>query len=174
MVVGVVDVPFPKDPPLGVTPMPKPEKPKPGTHNQASTDQNNVTYNDTVLPASSARTEIISARKHIKYIHLCVCVFFFSGVFPPLPSSPPKWGFGPFGFPCQPRLKKLGKKDDVPVPCQEAETMRKEEDSGACNVALRLRALFPVLGPPVVPCTLLWGEDSPTKIDYRKKRVPLF
>ena len=29
------------------------------------------------------------------------------------------------------------------------------------------------LGPPVVPFSHFWGEGSPTKIDYRKKLVPL-
>ena len=30
------------------------------------------------------------------------------------------------------------------------------------------------LGPPVVPFYPFFGEGSPTKMDYRKNRVPLF
>ena len=29
------------------------------------------------------------------------------------------------------------------------------------------------VGPPVVPCYPFFGEGSPTKIDYRKKLVPV-
>ena len=34
--------------------------------------------------------------------------------------------------------------------------------------------LGPLLGPPVVPFYPCSGEGSPTKIDCRKKKVPLF
>ena len=30
-----------------------------------------------------------------------------------------------------------------------------------------------ILGPPVVPLDLFWGEASPTKIDYRKEGTPI-
>ena len=32
----------------------------------------------------------------------------------------------------------------------------------------------PLLGPPVVPFYPFLGEGSPTKVDYIKKKVPLF
>ena len=37
-----------------------------------------------------------------------------------------------------------------------------------------LFCMFQWLGPPVVPFYPFLGEGSPTKIDYRKKLVPLF